>query len=107
MRFTIRDLLWLITGFAIAFATLGTMWRAQFSRWNVERELLRAEWAASEAQAKTAQVRAAQAERNLKGLQQDLQDPAVIHEIVIAAKAEEDFRKQRAREASSKKGARD
>jgi hypothetical protein len=35
--------MWLITGIAIAFAILGTLWRREDATWNYERALLQQE----------------------------------------------------------------
>ena len=37
MRFTVRDLFWLITGVAIAFAIVGAFWRREHGNWSRDR----------------------------------------------------------------------
>jgi hypothetical protein len=93
-RFTIRDVLWLITGIAIAFAILGSLQRREYATWNKERAMLREERAALQGVAEQQKARATSAERNLKGIYQDLQNPAVIEELVLAREAEQKLRSQ-------------
>ena len=97
-RFTIRDLLWLVTGIAIAFAILGSWWRHEYATWNRQRAIMQQQRAALQANMEAQTARATVAERNLKGIHQDLQDPTVIREIAIAAKIEQQFREQKARQ---------
>ena len=100
MRFTIRDLLWLVAGTAIAFALLGSIWRRELATWNHERAALHEERSALQADAEQQRVRATVAERNLTGIQQDLQNPAVVKELTLAAEAELRFRNQKVGKSS-------
>src|SRR5262245_273999 len=102
MRFTVRDLMWLTTGLAIAFAVLGSLWRHEYATWAQERAALRSERAALEANVESQRARAALAERNLKGLYQDLQDPAVLKEIAVTVEADPQFKRINLRTPSSK-----
>src|SRR5690348_5829231 len=101
MRFTVRDFCWLITGVAIAFAILGSIWRREYATWNLERVRLHHERAAMQADVEQQKSRAALAERNWKGIQQDLQEPVVIRELALAADAELRMRAQSTRPATS------
>jgi hypothetical protein len=93
MRFSVRDLTWLVTGMAIAFAIVGSIWRREHASWIQERAGLQSDIAQEK-------DRAAKAERNMKYLNQDLADPEVIRELVIAAEVEQQFRKQGARQGT-------